>query len=265
MVSADEVLALRKELDAKTEGRDLFIHAHEFYEVGLHRFFLRQKLLRSYENIFGEKYKLSFGGTLHHENYGVYLRNGKVIPGVHVDSDYQYFKKDIDLLRANYLLAKLGIFLQDSREEVNILVIPFSHILLRFLGKLKLQKALLVIVRFSQYLLSFKSMQRLFRPKIESGDAVLFDCLTLHASDTGRTKHTPRKYVMYTEVGNVMSLNNFYSKTVTPRARNELNVDSEDQKFERDPMRYTKQLDVARHEYKNLIKSDHIKFFHTLR
>ena len=252
----------RAKMEHITDRRDRFVYAEEFYKEGLHEYFFSPALVQVYRDIFDENYKISVGGTLHHDNHGIYLTKGRVVPGVHVDSDYQYFNKDSEMLKLDHRFAKLGIFFQDSDLRINILAIPCSHIVARFFGKLHMQRAFLLVLRFSKYLLSRSCLQNAFRPKIRVGDALIFDCLLIHASDVGRTAASPKKLVLYTEVGEIGAMHNFYKKTVIPRALNEIDPTSKDQKFERDPMRYNKQVQLASGKIGELVESRHREGFY---
>ena len=105
-------------------------------------------------------------------------------------------------------------------------------------------------------------LQEAFRPKIGVGDAVIFDCLLIHASDVGRTVASPKKLVLYTEVGTLGAMDNFHKKTVIPRALNEIDPSSLDQRFERDPMRYNKQVILASGKIGELVESRYRKSFY---
>jgi ectoine hydroxylase-related dioxygenase (phytanoyl-CoA dioxygenase family) len=169
-------------------------------------------------------------------------KNNKLIPVAHIDSDFQYYKKEKELSKLSYQLAKIGIYLQSSDQKLNILAIPFTHLLSRLLATLRLNKLLLIFLKCSSFLFSFEVFRSLFRIKIESGDIVIFDCLLIHASDVGISDE--KKFVIYSEVGSSVSMINFQSNNVAPRATLEKSDPNMSQIFLRDPNRYSIQQDL---------------------
>ena len=139
-------------------------------------------------------------------------------------------------------MAKIGIYLQSSQQKLNILLIPFTHLLSRLLAILRLNKLILIFLRWSSIIFSFEPIRSLFRIKIEPGDVVIFDCQLIHASDVGESDE--KKYVIYSEVGKKDSMINFHFNNVVPRAVLEKSDPNTSQIYSRDPNRYNIQKDL---------------------
>ena len=233
--------------DIKDESK--FIYGFNFYKNNYQFYLNDPKIINYCQILFGEDFKFSNGGTVHHSHYGVQKIGKRLIPGVHIDSDYQYYKKEKELCKFGYLVAKIGIYLQSSEQKLNILAIPFTHLFSRLLAKLRLNKLMLIFLRCSSIIFSFEALRSLFRIKIEPGDIVIFDCQLMHASDVGESDE--KKYVIYSEVGNKASMINFHFNNVLPRAALEKSDPKISQIYSRDPNRYNIQKDL----YEGGIKS----------
>jgi hypothetical protein len=219
-----------------------FIYGFDFYKKNYHLYLNDPKIIEYCEILFGKDFKFSNGGTVHHSHYGVNKKNNRLIPVAHIDSDYQYYKKEKELCKFSYKLAKIGIYLQSSEQRLNILAIPFTHLLSRLLATLRLNKLMLIFLRCSNFIFSFEVLRSLFRIKIEPGDIVIFDCLLIHASDVGISDE--KKYVIYSEVGSRVSMINFQFNNVFPRAALENSDININQIYLRDPNRYSIQKNL---------------------
>jgi hypothetical protein len=226
--------------DIKDESK--FIYGFDFYKKNYQSYLNDPKIINYSQILFGDDFKFSNGGTVHHSHYGVQKKGNRLIPGAHIDSDYQYYKKEKELCKLSYQVAKIGIYLQSSEQKLNILAIPFTHLLSRLLAKLRLNKLILIFLRWSSIIFSFEALRRFFRIKIEPGDIVIFDCQLIHASDVGESDE--KKYVVYSEVGNKDSMINFHFNNVVPRAVLEKSDPNIGQIYSRDPNRYNIQKDL---------------------
>ena len=228
---------IRNKISNDIKNRSKFIYGFDFYEKNYQQFLNCPEIIRNCKMLFGKDFKFSNGGTVHHAHYGVKKIGKRLMPGAHIDSDFQYYKKEKEINKLSYQVAKIGIYLQSSEQKLNILAIPFTHLLARFLATIKLNKLILIFLKFSSIIFSYELLRKMFRINIEPGDIVIFDSLLIHASDVGES--FKEKYVIYSEVGNIMSMKNFQSNNVVPRAiLEEINQDTK-KIYSRDPNRYS--------------------------
>jgi len=240
--SSEDPKLIRDKISNDTKDMYKFIYGLDFYKKNYQFYLNDPKIIGYCEILFGKDFKFSNGGTVHHSHYGVRKKGNRLIPGAHIDSDYQYYKKEKELSKFSYQLAKIGIYLQSSENKLNILAIPFTHLLSRLLAKLGLNKLILIFLRFSSIIFSFEILRSLFRIKINDGDIVIFDCLLIHASDVGESD--VKKFVIYSEVGSRVSMTNFQLNNVVPRAALEKSDPNTSQIYSRDPNRYNIQKDL---------------------
>jgi len=262
VINTKKIFELRNFLDNSTHKKNKFIYANAFYENKLHKFFLDKKIVDTCRLIFGKNFLFSNGGSVQHDNYGIYKTKNGMLAGVHIDSDFQFFLKDKQVTNFTYKFAKLGIYLQDSEEKSNVLVLPGSHIFARLFGKFYINKLYLFVLKAAQLLMKHSSFQALCRPNLRAGDALIFDCLLIHSSDFSTKKRLKKKYVLYTEVGDYKSMINFIDNNVRPRAKLELESKEINRLFSRDPNRYNKQLYLAKYMH-NFLPKKFLKFFYT--
>ena len=96
----------------------------------------------------------------------------------------------------------------------------------------------------------------MFRINIKPGDVVIFDCLLIHASDVGES--VSEKFVIYSEVGNIISMRNFQLNNVVPRATLEESSEDNEKIYSRDPNRYSIQkalYDGKINSFKNVLRN----------
>lgn len=234
---SNNIKSIRGKIIDDTKDNSQFIYGHNFYKNNYQQFLNHSQIIKNCEILFGEDFKFSNGGTVHHRHYGVKKIGNRLVPIAHIDSDFQYYKKEKEIIKLSYQVAKIGIYLQSSEQKLNILAIPFTHLLARFLATLKLNKLLLIFLKFSSIIFSFELLRKIFRISIEPGDVVIFDCLLIHASDVGES--FSEKFVIYSEVGNIISMKNFQLNNVVPRAKLEETSEDNEKIFSRDPYRYT--------------------------
>jgi len=228
---------IRNKISNDIKNKFKFIYGYEFYEKNYQQFLNSTEIIKNCEILFGKDFKFSNGGTVHHGHYGVKKIGNRLIPGAHIDSDFQYYKKEKAINKLSYQVAKIGIYLQSSEKKLNILVIPFTHLLARFLAIIKLNKLILIFLKFSSLIFSFELLRKMFRINIQPGDVVIFDCLLIHASDVGES--FSEKFVIYSEAGNKISMKNFQLNNVVPRATLEETSEDNEKKYSRDPNRYS--------------------------
>jgi hypothetical protein len=232
----------RDKISNDTKDTAKFIYGFDFYKKNYQLYLNDPKIISYCEILFGKDFKFSNGGTVHHGHYGVQKKGNRLIPGAHIDSDYQYHKKEKELCKLSYQVAKIGIYLQSSEQKLNILAIPFTHLLSRLLAILRLNKLILIFLRWSSIIFSFEVLRKFFRIKIEPGDIVIFDCQLIHASDVGESDL--KKFVIYSEVGNRISMINFHFNNVVPRAQLEKSDPNTSEIYLRDPNRYNIQKEL---------------------
>jgi hypothetical protein len=233
---------VRDKISNDINDESKFIYGFDFYKKNYQYYLNDPEIINYCQILFGEDFKFSNGGTVHHSHYGVQKKGNRLIPGAHIDSDYQYYKKEKELCKLGYQVAKIGIYLQSSEQKLNILAIPFTHLISRLLATLRLNKLILIFLRCSSIIFSFEALRGFFRIKIEPGDIVIFDCQLIHASDVGGSDE--KKYVIYSEVGNKLSMTNFHFNNVVPRAVLEKSDPNIGQIYSRDPNRYNIQKDL---------------------
>lgn len=233
---------IRNKISNDIKNRSKFIYGFDFYEKNYQQFLNCPEIIKNCEILFGKDFKFSNGGTVHHGHYGVKKIGNRFMPGAHIDSDFQYYKKEKEINKLSYQVAKIGIYLQSCEKKLNILAIPFTHLLARFLATIKLNKLILIFLKLSSLLFSFELLRKIFRINIEPGDIVIFDCLLIHASDVGES--FSEKFVIYSEVGNIISMKNFQLNNVVPRAILEEKNQDTKKIYSRDPKRYSIQREL---------------------
>lgn len=247
---------IRNKISNEIKNTSKFIYGFDFYEKNYQQFLNYPETIKNCEILFGKDFKFSNGGTVHHGHYGVKKIGNKLMPVAHIDSDFQYYKKEKEIIKLSYQVAKIGIYLQSCDQKLNILAIPFTHLLARFLATIKLNKLILIFLKFSSIIFSFELIRKLFRIKIEPGDIVIFDCLLIHASDVG--EEVKKKFVIYSEVGKAASMINFQLNNVVPRAMLEKINQDINKVHARDPNRYSIQkelYDGAINSFNNVLRN----------
>ena len=247
---------IRQKIIEDTKENSEFIYGHSFYKKNYQQFLNHPEIIKNCEILFGEDFKFSNGGTVHHRHYGVKQIGNRLMPIAHIDSDFQYYKKEKEINKLTYQVAKIGIYLQSSEKKLNILALPFTHLLARFLATIKLNKLILIFLKFSSIIFSFELLRKMFRINIEPGDVVIFDCLLIHASDVGES--FSEKFVIYSEAGSINSMRNFQLNNIVPRATLEKTSEDNEKIYSRDPNRYSIQkalYDGEINSFKNVIRN----------